>query len=145
MDGVSVLGLVVNVFQVVELGIKLARGYASLREGQSAYATVKTQADELLECTQLLNESIEREPIDSSRRSSVQDLLKTSRQCWDSADALRKEVQKYEVPPEGSGRRRKLWKIVVKTTLGRTEVPRLEAELKGYQNVLQTRLLGDLR
>ena len=145
MDGVSAFALVVNVCQAVELGVKLARACFDLRDGRETASTIGRRAEALGNFTESLVRSSERGSTGASLKRSEQDLLEMTRQCATTANALRQEALKLEVPRSGSGRKRQIFKVAWKNTFGTTRITRLEGELSHYQNMLQTRLMGDLR
>ena len=136
MDPYVAFSLVCGIIQLVDFSTKVVKKCHELyRDGVSSE---NKEAEEMVShLTEL------RAKLDFTKESVGEDLLDLCSKCSSTAEELVAELEKLKV--DGPHRKRQSLNKSLKAMLKRNDMEKIQKRLEGYQKLLDSRILVDLR
>jgi len=145
MDGVTALGLVCNVIQLIEVAWNAVKACDQFyKHGTTVeIQEMRCTSQQLGQCTSSLHDSLGKVPQKALLLESDVELTELSKRCRDTAETLEKELKSLESAPR-SGRRAAIVKTV-KASWKMSRIEDVKRRLDEYTKVLDTKILVHLR
>jgi hypothetical protein len=145
MEAIAALALACNVIQVVDFALKTASKCQEIyNEGRTIeHQDLDYTSKHLAEISEKLNESIQNAQTNKPLTKDDHELQDLALKCVESARNLRDELDKLTIP--GRKRKRAAVTKVFMSIRRNDDINKIEERLRGYERVLNTRLLSRLR
>ena len=144
MDPLKALSLACGVIQVLDLSAKVLSECKELHWGVSLseYQELEDLTLRLVDVRDQLKLTTVQQSVGTTGTAEDQSLLGVATQCWKTADDLVKKVRSLGV---GGSQKKRRAVLNVKLLLGRDELRDIQKCLDAYRDVLDTRILINLR